>query len=522
MLQQSGETEYDTIKLIRRVVRSMVEHESFPVEPGVEVRPEIVENCGVFGVYDTSGERDLRELALRAAAVQQHRGQEAAGLSVGSVQGVETYAAPGLVSSLSPREVALLDDRAVAAISHVRYGTIPTGAEPGQFVQPIQRNGFSIAHNGHWEAAALNEAGVEFVDATSDTERVASLIEEHHKPGADISDTLREVLPKVREGAFSLVVTTEDKLIAVRDPYGFRPLVMGSRRNADGTRSYAFASETIALDVNDFSYERDVEPGEMIEVNNRGIFPSFPFGYSSDTERRRLCSLEYGYFSDPSSRIDGEEVLFFRKQLGRALAAQDREEGLVDFADLVIGVPESGLPAAEGYAAESGIPYETGIKRRSYEGRTFISPVEADRASRVSMKLWPYRSVVRGMRLVVVDDSIVRGTTARELVQMLFRAGAAEVHLRSSLPAYIDSCYMGIDTGDQAELLAHRMAGDVEAMREEVGATSLRFLEIPRMEYVLSEGARRSAEKLGRRATGLCTSCFTGEYPIRIRRREER
>ena len=503
----------------------MLEREgSLEFAGGMEL-DELREACGVFGVFDPSGEvGDLRQVVLMSALAQQHRGQDSAGLSVVIDGEIRTFAQPGLVDALDRTGIADLGEGATIASSHVRYGTARSDNAEG-FVQPIvigndERTFGTIAHNGHLQSEVLQLAGSEYVDNTTDTERIAELLRQSASEHGSLIPAINEVLPKIKDGAFSFVLTTPNELIAVRDPYGFRPLVMGERRTSEGV-AYAFASETVGLEPYGFQYVRDVEPGEMVIVDESGDRSTFPFGHKS-IEQRHLCSLEHIYFSDPTSEIDGVPVQVYRRELGKALARQDLERYGDNFADVVFGVPDSGLPAAYGYAEELGLPIVMGVSRNRYKGRTFIEGTQAERVAAVAQKHKGLRGDLSGRRVVGIDDSWIRGTTGAGIVRTARAAGASEIHMRSTAPMYIASCFMGIETGDREQLMAHKFNSDLEAMRratsETAGTqlTSLDFLDLDTMVDILDRGKRDPSYAVGSIATGICTSCFTGEYPIDI------
>lgn len=465
---------------------------------------EAGEACGVFGAFSTDPQiqKDLPYIALKGLEVMQHRGQEAAGIVVGGDDGLRRHVGPGRVSEVFS-DAESLKKLGIGKIvsAHVRYGTIST-RDPNEAGGPVLRDRFAVAHNGHWQDELLDELGIKR-DGRTDTERAADYIASLISTAEPMENTLTRALRDLHEGAFSLVVTTRDQLFAVRDPHGFRPLVLGRF-----TGGYAVASETIALDVNGIPVIREIDPGEMLVIDDRGFRPAKPFSPVVEP-RENLCAFELGYFSAPASRIKDREVYSYRRALGEELAIQDRDFIAQSKPDLVIGVPDSGIPAAEGYQRASGIPISSGMMKNRYPGRTFIAPGNSDRPAAVRKKLFVYREEVEGKSLVVIDDSIVRGTTTRELVNMLFEAGAREVHLRSTMPPYRHGCHMGMDTGDESKLIAARHGGNTEAIRAEINATTLDFLRLPAM-----------VKALGSHGVGLCTACMDGDYPIKIRSKQ--
>ena len=459
------------------------------------------EECGVFGAIALDDAAAATALGLHAL---QHRGQEAAGIV--SFDGQEFYARRGsghVAENFSaPEAIASLPG--TMAAGHVRYST--TGGAGLRNVQPLYAElaagGFAIAHNGNISNSLhlrreLVKSGAIF-QSTSDTEVIFHLVATSRYPS-----TLERLVDALRlvEGAYALIVMTPKGMIACRDPLGVRPLVMG--RMGDG---YVFASESVALDVIGAEFEREVDPGEMIEITLDGELKSHrPFGQHSP----RPCIFEHVYFSRPDSIFTGRSVYEARKEIGVELAREKPVE-----ADLVIPVPDSGVPAAIGYAQESGIPFELGIIRSHYVGRTFIQPGDANRHSSVKRKHNANRRLVEGKRIVLIDDSIVRGTTSLKIVQMMRDAGAKEVHFRVASPPTAHSCYYGVDTPERSKLLAAQM--DVEPMREFIHADSLAFISI--------DGLYRAvgAEKRNNGCPQFCDACFTGDYPTSLTDASER
>jgi amidophosphoribosyltransferase len=454
--------------------------------------------CGVFAAY-APGQPAAHLVYLGLYALQ-HRGQESAGMALSDGETVTVVKDMGLVSNV-------FDDRTLAAltghlgIGHVRYST--TGSSTWGNAQPFYRDvgdhAFALAHNGNLvnteELAA--EAGMLPGTACSDSDIVAELIAaelakdpQRSSDGRALERALGAVLPRL-EGAFSFVLMDEGHVIGVRDPRGFWPLVLGKLDNG-----WVLASETPALDVVGAHFVRELSPGEMVVIDATGCRSVAPFDEGSIDPR--LCLFEYVYFSRPDGRLYGNSVHAARVRMGEELATQ----APVD-ADMVMGVPESGLPAAEGFARRSGIPYGQGLVKNRYIGRTFIAPNQAMRALGVRMKLNPLRDNIAGKRLVVVDDSVVRGTTTRALVSMLREVGAKEVHLRVSSPPYRWPCYYGMDTGTQGELIAANLT--VEEIRE--------YLNVDTLAYISLEGLVRSTGTAG---AGFCTACLTGEYPVPV------
>lgn len=450
------------------------------------------EECGIFGVI---GARDAAAMTALGLHALQHRGQEAVGIV--SYDGQDFFARRGLghVAQVFSDAAALAELPGEMASGHVRYST--TGGQGLRNVQPLHadlaRGAFSVAHNGNISNAMslkreLVQRGSIF-QSTSDTEVIIHLIatSRYHKLLDRFVDALRMI-----EGAYSLICMTPKRMIACRDPLGIRPLVMG--RIGDAT---VFASESVALDVVGAEFLREVEPGEIVEVRQDGRITSHrPFGDVG----ARPCIFEHVYFSRPDSVMGGQSVYEVRKRIGMELAKESPAE-----ADLVIPVPDSGVPAAIGYAQESGIPFELGIIRSHYVGRTFIQPSDGARHADVKRKHNANRALVEGKRIVLIDDSIVRGATSLKIVQMMRDAGAKEVHMRIASPPTSHSCFYGVDTPERSKLLAAQM--DVAAMAEYIHADSLAFVSIDGLYRAVGEKARNAA------CPQHCDACFTGEYP---------
>ncbi|MSQ41689.1 MAG: amidophosphoribosyltransferase [Dehalococcoidia bacterium] len=450
------------------------------------------EKCGVFGVY-APGE-DVARVTFFGLFSLQHRGQESAGIATSDGQRLHIYADMGLVTQIF-REDVLEGLPGIAAIGHTRYST--TGSSVVGNAQPILVQGpagpVAVAHNGNivnaeMLRADLVEQGVEFT-RSSDTEVIAQLLAT--ATGVDWEGRFR-VMMRRANGAYSLTVLTADAVYGVRDPNGIRPLCIG-RLNG----GYVIASESCALDHLGAELLREVEPGELVRLDASGLHTSFPLG-EANRPRRALCLLEYIYFARPDSRLDGELLHPVRMRMGARLAREHPVE-----ADLVIGVPDSATAAALGYAAESGIPYGEGLMKNRYVGRTFIQHDQRLREQGVQLKFNPLREVLEGKRLVVVDDSIVRGTTTPRVVAMLRRAGASEVHMRITSPPIMHPCFYGVDMATRGELIAANQS--VEEIRRHVGADSLGYLSLEG-----TIGATRSTDG------ALCTACFSGRYPSEV------
>lgn len=471
------------------------QHFPSPFEPD-----KFTEECGVVGVW---GHPDAAVVSYYALHAIQHRGQEGAGIITSTEDGfLHEHKGLGLVSEVF--EEPLRDVQKTlpgnCAIGHNRYST--SGEKNVRNVQPFRasfREGqVAIAHNGNLTNSFALRAELELrgsIFATSsDTEVVLHLMATSVGSSAGIPRKAADALNRV-EGAFSILIISSSGLVAVRDPYGFRPLVLGEIP-VEGSSSSAiiFSSESCALDIVGAKLVREVEPGEMVIVDSNGsITSSFPF----PPVRRRACVFEHVYFSKPSSVVFGRSVYLSRFRFGELLA----ECCEVSDADAVVPVPESGVPAALGYAAKSGIPYQQAILRSHYVGRTFIEPTQVSRDIGVRLKLAPVEALIRGKSLIVVDDSIVRGTTSKKIVRMLREAGAREVHMRIACPPITGGCFYGVDTPDSEKLLSNQMS-DEEA-RAYIGADSLSFLPLEKMRGFL-----------GDEAPTFCDACFSGEYPV--------
>ena len=453
------------------------------------------EECGVFGIFDHADSGALSVLGLHSL---QHRGQEAAGIVTYDNGQFIAERHAGLVGDAFGRgSSAARNLRGRFAIGHNRYST--AGGNRASNIQPIFADlaggGLAIAHNGnltnaHTLRQELVGQGAIF-QSTSDTETIVHLTARSTRPR--IVDKLIDALFQV-EGAYSLVALTSKKLIAVRDPHGVRPLVMG---NLDG--AVIFASETCALDIIGAEYVRDIKPGEMVVVDKDGIRSHFPF----KAQAHRFCVFEYIYFARPDSTLEGRNVYEARKSIGAMLAHESPVA-----ADMVIPVPDSGVPAALGFAEAANIPFELGIIRNHYVGRTFIEPSESIRHLGVRLKHNPNRAKIKGKKVILVDDSIVRGTTSKKIVEMVRDAGAAEVHFRVSSPPTTHSCFYGVDTPNTDDLLAHKM--DVEQMRLFIGADSLAFISMNGLYRAMGQAERVPS------APKFCDACFTGDYPIAL------
>ena len=457
------------------------------------------EECGVFGVYGAESAAAVVALGLHAL---QHRGQEAAGITSWDGHLFHSHRAMGHVAGNFDRDEVIRGLPGPAGVGHVRYST--TGETALRNVQPLfaelADGGFAVAHNGNLSNAMhirseLVRRGAIF-QSTSDTETIIHLIATSTYP--TLIDRFIDALRRI-EGAYSLICLTREGMIACRDPLGIRPLVMGKLGDAT-----IFASETVALDVCGAEFVREVQPGEIIIVNDTLVRSIKPFAPVPP----RPCVFEHVYFSRPDSISGGQSVYSIRKAIGAELA---REAG-VD-ADYNIPVPDSGVPAAIGYAQESGIPFELGIIRSHYVGRTFIQPADNIRHLGVKLKHNANRALLQGKKIVLIDDSIVRGTTSVKIVQMMRDAGASEVHMRIASPPTRHSCFYGVDTPERAKLLAARMT--VEEMAKYINADSLAFISVDGMYRALGEKGRVPGRP------SHCDACFTGEYPTPLTDHDE-
>lgn len=446
------------------------------------------EECGVIGIY--RAEKNASRLAYYGLYALQHRGQEAAGIAVNHDGDIEAKKGMGLVADVFD-EHALNELQGNIAIGHVRYST--AGDKDVRNAQPLvakyKKGDIALAHNGNLVNAenireVLEDSGVIF-HSTTDTESILNLIARYSNKSieAGIKNTMSLV-----KGAYALVITTGKSLIGIRDPHGLRPLCIG--KLADG---YVLASESCALDVLDAEFVRDVAPGEIVVINDKGLTSIEP----SNVCQKHLCVFELIYFARPDSTLDGDCVYTFRKNVGKLLARQKKIE-----ADMVMAVPDSGIPSAIGYAEESGIPYGEGLIKNKYIGRTFIQPTQEMRENAVKLKLSPIKENLQGKRIIMIDDSIVRGTTSKRIVNQIRKAGAAEVHVCIAAPPVRYSCYFGIDTPYREYLIAAQKS--IDEICEYLGADSLTYLG----EEELKEAVCQKEQ--------YCKACFDGKYPMEV------
>ena len=454
---------------------------------------KIHEECGVFGVYSPKTAHIANDIYYGLYALQ-HRGQESCGIVVNEDGLFYSHRSLGQVSTVFDEETLAKLPMGEIGVGHVRYGT--TGGNNYTNCQPIevnhQKGKMALAHNGNISNAYTLRNELELSGAifhsTSDTEIIAYIVTRERLKCPSIERAVIETM-KFLDGAYSIVLMSASKLIALRDPYGFRPLCYGQKE--DGT--YIVASESCALEAVGATFIRDVEPGEVITFSEKGVESNREM---CGKKRRQLCVFEYIYFARPDSVIDGVSVHSARIKAGRILAKAYPVE-----ADVVIGVPDSGLDAALGYSKESGIPYGIGFIKNKYIGRTFISPTQDERNNQVRIKLNPIRSTVEGKRVILVDDSIVRGTTSGHIVKLLRDAGATEIHMMISSPPFVSPCYYGTDIDSKENLIACKYT--IPEIAKEIGADSLGYLPI--------DGLKELAE-----SENICSACFTGDYETEV------
>ena len=449
------------------------------------------EACGVFGIYSRALVGELAQRTYFGLYALQHRGQESAGIAISDGERTVAMREMGLVSQVfDERRLASLEEGHIA-LGHVRYST--TGSASWENAQPEFHGrgevNVAVAHNGNLVNALplrreLEEEGFDF-ESTSDTAAIAACAVAELEKGQTVAEAVLWAMRRLK-GAYSITMIFRDKLVAFRDPHGFRPLCIGEVEGG-----YVVSSETCGLDIIGAKFLRDVEPGEVVVIDDEGLK-----SYRAEEARRALCVFEYVYFARPDSRFDGKEVGGSRQRMGEILAEEAPAE-----ADVVIPVPDSGIMAAVGYSKQSGIPFAEGLIKNRYVGRTFIEPTDGMRQVGLRLKLNPLPSVIADKRVVVIDDSIVRGNTARKLVGLLFDAGAREVHFRVTSPPVMGPCYYGIDMDNKSGLVGANFA--VEEIREQIGATTLAYLSV--------DGMTKATEQPKDR---LCRACFDGDYPV--------
>lgn len=451
------------------------------------------EECGVFGVISPEP-ADVAGLAYYGLYALQHRGQESCGIVVNDDGVFYSHKDLGLVSEVFSADTLSRLPKGTMAVGHARYGT--TGATNRNNCQPIevnhQKGKMALAHNGNLSNAAKLRTALELSGAifqtTSDTETIAYIVTRERLMAASIEDALSAAMNTL-DGAYSLVLMSSQKLICARDPYGFRPLCYG--KTPDGT--YVVASESCALKAVGAEFERDLEPGEIMVFSKNGVVSKREH---CGKKNKKLCIFEYIYFARPDSVIDGVSVHGARVKAGRILAKQHPAE-----ADVVVGVPDSGLDAALGFSQESGIPYSIGLIKNKYIGRTFISPGQNTRLDQVKIKLSAIEESVKNKRVVLIDDSIVRGTTSGRIVRLLREAGAKEIHMRISSPPFLHPCYYGTDIDSEDHLIACRHS--VEEIAKMIGADTLGYLPVTELSSLID-------------SCNYCSACFSGDYPTPV------
>lgn len=456
---------------------------------------KLKEECGIFGIYSMENEVSLAYNTCVGLSALQHRGEESCGMAINSGGVISCYKDVGLVADVFKPHVLEQMPYGKMSIGHVRYST--TGEPKKENAQPMvmrhAKGNVGVVHNGNLTNALelreeLQKNGAIF-NSTSDTEVICYIIARERLKADSIEEAIINTMKYIK-GSYSLLVMSSKKLIAVRDPHGFRPLCMGKLGN-----DIVFASESCALDIIGADFERDVRPGELVIVTDNKIESK----NARTNEKDGLCVFEYMYFARPDSTIDGLNVHKFREEAGKYLSIQ----APVD-ADIVAGVPDSGLDAALGYSKESKIPYDMVFVKSKYIGRTFIQSTQDKRAKQVALKLNPIKSTVEGKKIVLVDDSIVRGTTITRLIKLLKKAGAKEIHLRIAAPPFIDVCYFGTDIDKKDSLIANQKT--VEQIREYIGADSLEYLSLENVHKIVKAS----------NVNGFCEGCFTGKYPIEV------
>lgn len=455
---------------------------------------QLKEECGIFGIYNKDNIPCIGNLVYYGLFALQHRGQEAAGIAVNINRDIYLKKNLGLVSEVFASDNSFLEQSGNIAVGHVRYSTC--GGNILENAQPISvryaKGNLTICHNGNiYNAQELrqnleNEGAI--FHTTSDSEVICYLIARERLHCSTVEEAVKNILPKLK-GSFSLLVMSPEKLIALRDPYGFRPLCMGELDN-----SIVFSSESCALETIGATYKRDVKPGEIIVVSKNGI----SYDTSLACNQTGLCIFEHIYFARPDSIIDGQSVQEARTNAGKLLARQYPID-----ADIVIGVPDSGLAAAQGYAEESGIKYGVGLIKNRYIGRTFIQPTQALREKSVALKLNTLSMNIKDKKVVMIDDSIVRGTTLANIIKLLKKSGAKEVHVRVASPKFMYPCYFGTDIPSRDQLACNKWSE--EELRKKIGADSLGFLKLETVKQIAPNSK-----------VDFCTGCFSGIYPGKI------
>lgn len=454
----------------------------------------IHEECGVFGIFDPSEKLNTTQITYSGLYALQHRGQQSCGIAVNKGGKIYNHNDEGLLNEVF-NEMIMNYLKGNIALGHVRYASAENKGRENNlpYVSKYTKGQIAVSYNGSLVdanvlRANLEESGAMF-HTSSDAEIFAYMISRERLKTESTEQAIINIMNRVN-GAYSLAVMTPNKLIAVRDPKGFRPLCIGMLKGA-----YIIASESCAIDAVGGEFIRDVEPGEVVIIMQDGISSR----KDNCGQKTSCCIFEHIYFARPDSVIDGQSVHFARQEAGRCLARRDSK----DIADIVIGVPDSGLDAALGYANESGIPYGVGLNKNRYIGRTFIQTQQGERENLVRLKLNPMPAVLKGKRVVIVDDSIVRGTTCAHLIELVRHAGATEVHFRISSPPFLNPCYFGTDIDSRDKLIACRLT--LEEIRQEIGADSLAYLAVEDLRTIIKDNS-----------LDFCDACFTGNYPIHV------
>ena len=454
----------------------------------------IHEECGVFGIFDPAKTINVTQTTYAGLYALQHRGQQSCGIAVNNEGKIYSHNDEGLLNEVF-NEMILNYLKGNIALGHVRYASSENKGRENNlpYVSKYTKGQIAISYNGSIVGAAemhkkLEDAGAMF-HTNSDAEIIAYMISRERLKTLSTEQAIINIMDRIN-GAYSFVIMTPNKLIATRDPKGFRPLCMGKLKDA-----YIFASESCAIDAVGGEFIRDIKPGEVVTITQDGVYSLT----DKCGQKTSCCIFEHIYFARPDSIIDGQSVHFARQEAGRCLARRDSK----DIADIVIGVPDSGLDAALGYSKESGIPYNVGLNKNRYIGRTFIQTQQGERETLVRLKLNPMPSVLKGKRVVVVDDSIVRGTTCANLIALIRHAGATEVHLRISSPPFLNPCYFGTDIDSRDKLIACRLT--LEEIRKEIGADSLAYLAVDDLKQIVKDTD-----------LDFCDACFTGNYPLHV------
>lgn len=456
----------------------------------------IHEECGVFGIFDPSKKLNVTQITYSGLYALQHRGQQSCGIAVNNEGKIYNHNDEGLLNEVF-NEMILNYLKGNIALGHVRYASADNKGRENNlpYVSKYTKGQIAISYNGslvnsNSMRSSLEDSGAMF-HTNSDAEIFAYMISRERLKTESTEQAIINIMPKV-SGAYSFSIMTPNKLIAVRDPKGFRPLCIGKLKDA-----YIISSESCAIDAVGGDFVRDIAPGEVVVITEDGIQSRTD---NCGKEKTSCCIFEHIYFARPDSVIDGQSVHFARQEAGKCLARRDNDKNI---ADIVIGVPDSGLDAALGYANESGIPYGVGLNKNRYIGRTFIQTQQGERENLVRLKLNPMPAVLKGKRVIIVDDSIVRGTTVAHLIELVRHAGATEVHLRISSPPFLNPCYFGTDIDSKDKLIANRLT--LDEIRQAIGADSLAYLAVEDLKSIIKDNN-----------LDFCDACFTGNYPVHV------